>query len=69
MVGKEVVQLYVSDKNGTAGRPVKELKGFAKVELQPGETKTVEFALTARDLSFYMKGLAIGMHLQELTRC
>ena len=32
MVGKEVVQLYVSDKNGTAGRPVKELKGFAKVE-------------------------------------
>ena len=57
MVGKEVVQLYVSDKNGTAGRPVKELKGFAKVELQPGETKTVEFALTARDLSFYHEGL------------
>ena len=55
MVGKEVVQLYVSDKNGTAGRPVKELKGFAKVELQPGETKTVEFALTARDLSFYIR--------------
>ena len=36
---------------------MKELKGFAKVELQPGETKTVEFALTARDLSFYHEGL------------
>lgn len=55
--GKEVVQLYVSDKNGTPGRPVKELKGFDKVELQPGETKTVEFTLTARDLSFYHEGL------------
>ena len=57
MTGKEVVQLYVSDKNGTFGRPVKELKGFSKVELQPGETRTVEFELTARDLSFYHEGL------------
>lgn len=57
MAGKEVVQLYVSDKNGTAGRPVKELKGFSKIELQPGETKTVEFMITARDLSFYHEGL------------
>ncbi|MCM1282016.1 MAG: glycoside hydrolase family 3 C-terminal domain-containing protein [Muribaculaceae bacterium] len=57
MAGREVVQLYVSDKNGTAGRPVKELKGFAKVALDPGETKTVEFVLWARDLSFYHEGL------------
>lgn len=57
MAGKEVVQLYVSDKNGTAGRPVKELKGFSKIELQPGEKKTIEFTLTARDLSFYHEGL------------
>ncbi|MCM1088668.1 MAG: glycoside hydrolase family 3 C-terminal domain-containing protein [Muribaculaceae bacterium] len=57
MAGKEVVQLYVSDKNGTAGRPAKELKGFAKVALAVGETKTVEFTLTARDLSFYHEGL------------
>lgn len=57
LAGKEVVQLYVSDKNKTAGRPAKELKGFAKMELQPGETKTVEFTLTARDLSFYHEGL------------
>ncbi|MCM1262854.1 MAG: glycoside hydrolase family 3 C-terminal domain-containing protein [Butyrivibrio sp.] len=57
MAGKEVVQLYVSDKNGTPGRPVKELKGFAKVALAPKETKTVEFILKARDLSFYHEGL------------
>lgn len=57
VAGKEVVQLYVSDKNGTAGRPAKELKGFAKVELAPGETNTVEFTLAARDLSFYHEGL------------
>ena len=66
----EAVQLYVSDKNGTAGRPVKELKGFAKVELQPGEIKTsAEFHLLQGIYLSTMKGLAIGMHLQELTRC
>jgi len=53
MAGKEVVQLYVADHNGTADRPVKELRGFEKVELQPGEVKTVTFTLNARDLSYY----------------
>ena len=53
LAGKEVVQLYVSDRNGTADRPVKELKGFAKVSLEPGETKTVSFTLDARALSYY----------------
>ena len=57
MAGKEVVQLYVSDKNGTPIRPVKELKGFAKVMLAPGETKTVSMTINARDLSFYHEGL------------
>lgn len=57
MTGKEVVQLYVSDLNGTAGRPRKELKGFAKVELAPGETKTVTLPLTARDLSYWEESL------------
>ncbi|MBQ9686456.1 MAG: glycoside hydrolase family 3 C-terminal domain-containing protein [Oscillospiraceae bacterium] len=51
--GKEVVQLYISDRNGTPGRPAKELKGFAKVGLEPGETKAVSFRLSARDLSYY----------------
>ncbi len=51
--GKEVVQLYVSDQNGTFDRPRKELKGFEKVELEPGETKTVEMTIDARALSYY----------------
>ncbi len=55
--GKEVVQLYVSDRNGTPDRPVKELRGFAKTALEPGETKTVSFDLNARDLSYYDTGL------------
>ncbi|HCL03579.1 MAG TPA: glycosyl hydrolase [Lachnoclostridium phytofermentans] len=53
MAGKEVVQLYVGDRTGTPGRPVKELKGFAKVELKPGETKSVTFEIDARSLSWY----------------
>ncbi|MCD8190187.1 MAG: glycoside hydrolase family 3 C-terminal domain-containing protein [Clostridiales bacterium] len=55
--GKEVVQLYVSDRNGTVNRPVKELKGFQKISLKPGETKTVQMQICARDLSFYHEEL------------
>jgi beta-glucosidase len=51
--GKESVQLYLEDVGSSLARPVKELKGFAKVDLKPGEEKTVEFTLTERDLSFY----------------
>jgi len=51
--GKEVVQLYVSDKVSSLPRPPKELKGFTKVALEPGETKTVSFTLDERALSFY----------------
>ena len=58
VAGKEVVQLYIHDANHTAGRPEKELKGFKKVFLAPGETKTVEFAIDARALSFYHEGLS-----------
>lgn len=43
--GKEIVQLYISDKKATVPRPLKELKGFVKVALKPGETKTVTFQL------------------------
>ena len=55
--GKEVVQLYIADKNGTVNRPVKELKGFAKVSLFPGETKRVQMKIGTRDLSFYHEEL------------
>ena len=53
MVGKEVVQLYVADKESTVIRPVKELRDFAKVELAPGETKTVSFTLGKRAFAYY----------------
>lgn len=53
LAGKEVVQLYVGDKESTLARPPKELKGFAKVTLQPGESQTVNFTLDQRALSFY----------------
>ncbi|MGN7205766.1 beta-glucosidase BglX [Pedobacter sp. SAFR-022] len=51
--GKEVVQLYTRDMVGSITRPVKELKGFQKISLKPGESKEVTFALTADDLKFF----------------
>lgn len=51
--GKEVVQLYVAPKGGTVIRPVRELKGFEKVELAPGETKTVRFTLDRRAYAYW----------------
>jgi beta-glucosidase len=51
--GKEVVQLYIRDLVGSVTRPVKELKGFQKVEIKKGETKTITFKLTVEDLKFY----------------
>jgi beta-glucosidase len=51
--GAEVVQLYIRDRIATATRPVKELKAFAKVLLQPGETKTVSLEITPESLAFH----------------
>lgn len=51
--GKEVVQLYIRDLVGSVTRPVKELKGFQKVALKAGESKTVIFNITTDDLKFY----------------
>ncbi|MCT4563407.1 MAG: glycoside hydrolase family 3 C-terminal domain-containing protein [Maledivibacter sp.] len=53
ITGKEVVQLYVGDKESRLVRPKKELKGFKKIELQPGETKTLSFQLEMRDFAYY----------------
>lgn len=55
--GKEVVQLYIRDKVGSVTRPLKELKAFRKISLAPGETKTVSFEITTRDLKFYDNNL------------
>jgi len=51
--GEEVVQLYIADPVASISRPVKELKNFRKVMLQPGEKKEVSFDITPGDLKFY----------------
>jgi len=51
--GAEVVQLYLSDVEASVARPIKELKGFTKVYLLPGQSKRVKLTLTQRDLSFW----------------
>ena len=51
--GKEVVQLYVKDVESSIERPIKELKGFRKVELAAEETKELVFKLTSRDFSYW----------------
>lgn len=53
MDGEEVVQLYIHDKVGSLARPVKELKGFKKVMLKAGETKTINFIINNKTLEFY----------------
>jgi beta-glucosidase len=51
--GDEVVQLYLRDVAASVARPVKELRGFQRVTLRPGESRTVRFFLTPHDLKFY----------------
>ncbi|MCD7820184.1 MAG: glycoside hydrolase family 3 C-terminal domain-containing protein [Lachnospiraceae bacterium] len=55
--GKEIVQLYVSDHTGMVRRPVRELKGYEKVSLAPGETKTVTMQIDYRSLAWYSTDL------------
>jgi beta-glucosidase len=51
-VGDEVVQLYVRDEEATVTRPVKELRGFCRVSLEPGESRTIRFGLGVEQLAF-----------------
>jgi beta-glucosidase len=53
VAGKEIVQLYLHDQKSSLVRPIKELKGFAKVELKPGETKTVSIPLDFRSYAYF----------------
>ena len=57
MAGEEVVQLYIQDPEASISRPVKELKNFRKVLLQPGEKKDVSIEITTKDLMFYNSDL------------
>jgi len=51
--GTEVVQMYIRDRISSVTRPVKELKGFRKISLQPGQTQTVALDITPESLAFY----------------
>ncbi|UII33562.1 beta-glucosidase BglX [Fulvivirga ulvae] len=56
--GEEVVQLYIQDLVGSVTRPVKELKGFKKISLKPGESKLVQFTINPGDLKFYTRDMS-----------
>ena len=56
VAGAEVVQLYIADTEASVARPSKELKGFEKVYLQPGEKRRVQFSIGLEDLSFFDAG-------------
>lgn len=57
MAGDEIVQMYIRDRFSSVTRPVKELKDFARIHLEPGETRTVEFTVTPDKLMFLDKDL------------
>lgn len=58
--GAEVVQLYVRDLVGSVTRPVRQLKGFQKIMLKKGESRTVSFTLSERDLAFHRADMSFG---------
>lgn len=65
IAGEEVVQLYTRDLVGSSTRPVKELKGFQKIMLQPGQSKVVTFSLSEEDLKFYNSNLKFVAELGD----
>lgn len=74
--GEEIVQLYIHDQVSSLTRPIKELKGFKKVLLQPGEKKTLQFTITEKSLEFWKNGgwitepgefaIMVGPHSEKL---
>lgn len=65
--GEEVAQLYIRDVVGSITRPLKELKGFRKIMLKAGETKTVTFSITPEQLKFYNSDLKYDWEPGEFT--
>jgi beta-glucosidase len=65
--GKEVVQMYIQDIKGSVSRPVRELKGFEKVLLQPGESRTVTFEISPEALKFWNQQMKYGAEPGEFT--
>ena len=67
VAGKEVVQMYIKDVVASSSRPVRELKGFDKVLLQPGETRTVSFEIGTDALSFYNQDMVYAAEPGQFT--
>lgn len=67
VAGKEVVQLYLTDKIGSVTRPAKELKGFQKIMLEPGETRTVSFTIKPDMLAFTRLDMTKGLETGDYT--
>ncbi|MHA7843244.1 MAG: fibronectin type III-like domain-contianing protein, partial [Winogradskyella sp.] len=65
MDGHEIVQLYIHDKVASVTRPIKELKGFQKINLKKGESKTVTFKISVEDLKFYNSKMEYGVEPGE----
>ncbi len=59
--GDEVVQLYIRDPQASITRPVRELKGFKRITLEPGQTETVAFDLHTNQLGFYNHEMAYAV--------
>ncbi len=64
-VGDEVVQLYIRDVAASVTRPVKELKGFQRITLQPGERRRVQFSLGPEHLGFYNRAMRFAVEPGE----
>jgi beta-glucosidase len=60
--GDEVAQLYIHQRSGTSARPVRELKGFQRVTLKPGETRSLSFTLTPEDLKYWSAATGGWVH-------
>lgn len=65
--GTEIVQLYTRDLVGSVTRPVKELRGFQKITLKPGEARRVTFRLSDRDLAFHRADMSYGAEPGDFT--
>ncbi len=63
--GDEIVQLYIRDLVASVTRPVKELKGFKKIHLEPGELETVSFSISARHLAMYNENMEYAVEPGE----
>jgi len=61
VVGEEIVQLYIRDEYSSATRPVMELKGFSRIDLQPNESQEITFEITPKMLSFYNGEMEYGV--------